>query len=140
MKTFVLSSFLLPLLFAVLVGAKKKVEPLRADAHSKCSFWADEGKLVVDSMHSTHKSMLLLCHCAPSKKGLILMHGLFIAGECDKNPKYMLHHCQTSCTFTDNHSKCSEWASLGECAANPKYMLHHCARACKKLDMMDEEF
>ncbi|MCU0663405.1 MAG: hypothetical protein MUC50_13895 [Myxococcota bacterium] len=47
------------------------------------------------------------------------------AGECTKNPSYML----TSCCKNTN---CASWAAAGECTKNPGYMLTNCCASCKK--------
>ncbi|KAL3911945.1 MAG: hypothetical protein SGILL_007081 [Bacillariaceae sp.] len=66
------------------------------------------------------------------------------AGECDKNPKFMLNNCRRSCDACDNdiqepaeqcedqHEQCEKWAtaSTNECEANPRYMHKHCKRSC----------
>lgn len=33
---------------------------------------------------------------------------------------------------SDNHSRCSYWASIGECYKNPRWMLPNCKKSCKR--------
>jgi hypothetical protein len=65
------------------------------------------------------------------------------AGECAKNPGYMLTSCCASCrgggggggttgggTCVDSNASCRSWASAGECAKSPGYMLKSCCASC----------
>lgn len=80
------------------------------------------------------------------------------AGECDKNPVYMLRECMVSCNqcpswqlpdanstelkqrhnmtlshkCSDNEERCGMWASAGECEKNPIYMLRECMVSCNQ--------
>ena len=51
------------------------------------------------------------------------------AGECEKNPNYMLSNCKKSCSI-DLDSKCESWSKAGECEKNPNYMLSNCKKSC----------
>ncbi len=82
------------------------------------------------------------------------------AGECERNPAYMLATCAASCgcptaggaaataaaataTSTpdcadrDKTGACAHWAASGECEANPAYMKLRCAASCNTCDMLD---
>merc|ERR1711924_292650 len=69
------------------------------------------------------------------------------AGECEKNPSWMLQHCPVSCSSCDGGLKpadegsepaqciddsdeCAAWAADGECERNSEYMLGSCRRSC----------
>ena len=63
---------------------------------------------------------------------------LAAAGECEREPGYMLETCSNACRdiFLDNsldaHPNCALWASLGECEKSPDYMLRSCIVSCEK--------
>jgi hypothetical protein len=76
------------------------------------------------------------------------------AGECQKNPGFMLADCLQACnvcpargdTMTsamarsdcvNSHEECEAWAKGGECSANPSYMITNCARACRTCHLLD---
>lgn len=79
------------------------------------------------------------------------------AGECDKNPVYMLRECMVSCNqcpawqlpdenstdvthhnstaarvCVDTEDRCGMWAAAGECDKNPIYMLRECMISCNQ--------
>ena len=51
------------------------------------------------------------------------------AGECSRNPAYMLENCKKSCS-KDGNQHCPSWAAAGECSKNPEYMLKNCQKSC----------
>lgn len=55
-------------------------------------------------------------------------------GECNRNPGYMLIHCQKSCNncsaCVDLNEFCHAWAENGECHRNYGYMLRNCKKSC----------
>ncbi|EOD06790.1 hypothetical protein EMIHUDRAFT_106715 [Emiliania huxleyi CCMP1516] len=77
------------------------------------------------------------------------------AGECKRNPDYMIVHCAAACRVanrarraggpssrargdadagraaSDKSLPCVQWAEAGECKRNPDYMIVHCAAACR---------
>ena len=62
-------------------------------------------------------------------------------GECDSNPKFMLHTCRKSCgkcelpkECVDLNSRCAEWTGSGECDRNPEFMLKTCRKSCGKCE------
>merc|ERR1719208_224230 len=73
------------------------------------------------------------------------------SGECEANASFMSVECAKSCgtgvceeeetttveptdppadDCTDEHEKCSEWASTGECGKNPGFMMTKCQKSC----------
>ena len=73
------------------------------------------------------------------------------AGECERNPAYMVTNCARSCnecvvvgqtssnesagttsdpSCEDDNESCEAWADAGECEGNPDYMLTNCASSC----------
>ena len=56
------------------------------------------------------------------------------AGECAKNPSFMLSHCGHACWsgrgMIDEEARCMEWAENAECTKNPAYMELKCSNAC----------
>jgi hypothetical protein len=76
------------------------------------------------------------------------------AGECSKNPGYMLSGCAKACNVcpsegmdavhakpycVNEEERCPEWAQAGECAANPSYMVTNCAKACRTCHLLDPD-
>ncbi|XP_019618894.1 PREDICTED: putative tyrosinase-like protein tyr-3 isoform X2 [Branchiostoma belcheri] len=65
-----------------------------------------------------------------------MCHAWSCAGECDKNPAYMLRQCTWSCGACgpkfclDNNKNCDAWMKRGECSKNPGYMLANCCWSC----------
>ena len=62
-------------------------------------------------------------------------------GECDSNPKFMLHTCRKSCgkcelppACVDLNNRCNEWTRSGECDRNPEFMLKTCRKSCGKCE------
>lgn len=60
-----------------------------------------------------------------------------VAGECGKNPAYMLTECRLACgvcsgatACEDSNNSCGFWAGTGECLKNPDYMLQQCKLSC----------
>ncbi|KAL3884643.1 hypothetical protein ACJMK2_024768 [Sinanodonta woodiana] len=63
------------------------------------------------------------------------------AGECERNPTWMLPNCQKACgkcsvtgKCTDKYDalQCQTWARAGQCEKNPTWMLPNCQKACGK--------
>lgn len=59
------------------------------------------------------------------------------AGECGKNPDYMLSHCRLSCEecmvrCADLNRNCKKWAEEGECEINTEWMLENCPESCEQ--------
>jgi len=62
------------------------------------------------------------------------------AGECKKNPTYMMKHCKTACENSHVEARpvdqfgeveqCAGWADQGECTRNAKFMLTECPKNC----------
>uniref|UniRef100_A0A7S2JRQ6 ShKT domain-containing protein n=1 Tax=Haptolina brevifila TaxID=156173 RepID=A0A7S2JRQ6_9EUKA len=66
------------------------------------------------------------------------------AGECERNPRFMLTSCRLSCGSCekkDNSSvetcknespdhDCEYWSTMGECTGNEDFMRTACAKAC----------
>ena len=55
------------------------------------------------------------------------------AGECQKNPAWMLKGCPVACgecenKCTDHNTNCKKWADRGECRKNAPYMDIYCAK------------
>ena len=55
------------------------------------------------------------------------------AGECQKNPAWMLKGCPVACKecknkCSDHNPHCDEWADRGECKKNAPYMDIYCAK------------
>ena len=55
------------------------------------------------------------------------------AGECQKNPAWMLKGCPVACKecknkCADHNPHCDEWADRGECKKNAPYMDIYCAK------------
>ena len=55
------------------------------------------------------------------------------AGECQKNPAWMLKGCPVACKecknkCADHNPHCDEWADRGECKKNGPYMNIYCAK------------
>jgi len=61
------------------------------------------------------------------------------AGECTRNPNYMLANCRCACSgggsttssCRDSSTSCTYWANNGECTKNPRYMNANCKKSCK---------
>jgi hypothetical protein len=59
------------------------------------------------------------------------------AGECEKNPNYMLFNCPLACEqctagCADLNRNCKHWAEEGECEINPGWMLENCPVSCQQ--------
>jgi len=58
------------------------------------------------------------------------------AGECIRNPQYMLAECADACNaqvYLDIETDCMGWANDGECEKNPGFMLNKCNSSCMTL-------
>jgi len=65
------------------------------------------------------------------------------AGECKKNPAWMLKGCPVACKecknkCADHNANCDEWADRGECKKNAAYMDVYCAKSCKKCGVKEK--
>ncbi|KAK3606326.1 hypothetical protein CHS0354_041961 [Potamilus streckersoni] len=64
------------------------------------------------------------------------------AGECDKNPAWMVPNCQRSCGKCSlsgcinlyNDIDCDTWAASNECDKNPLWMIPNCRKSCRACD------
>lgn len=68
------------------------------------------------------------------------------AGECEKNPAYMMDECAASCRSggkaesksVDLHQDCTPWVKDGECYRNPAFMLQQCKASCEQFALKNE--
>merc|ERR1719399_2494126 len=132
---------------------ERTVESQRASDDPSCAGWEEDGEC-----ESNPKLMRKLCPIACAgrlsdddpalgEEKVKKMKGVAAdteencawwasAGECEKNPVFMLSSCATSCAHAasetgasrDTHQDCSAWVKDGECYRNPAFMLQQCKR------------
>ncbi|XP_042894037.1 putative tyrosinase-like protein tyr-3 [Penaeus japonicus] len=66
------------------------------------------------------------------------------AGECERNPDWMVNNCQKSCKTcgkecSDSNNFCKEWSKMGECTRNAPYMSLFCKKSCGVCDELEPE-
>merc|ERR1719399_2391168 len=136
---------------------ERTVESQRAGDDPSCAGWVEDGEC-----ESNPKLMRKLCPIACAgrlsdddpalgEEKVKKMKGVAAdteencawwasAGECEKNPVFMLSSCATSCAHAasetgasrDTHQDCSAWVKDGECYRNPAFMLQQCKASCEK--------
>mmetsp|Transcript_38486 Transcript_38486/g.80840 ORF Transcript_38486/g.80840 Transcript_38486/m.80840 type:complete len:732 (+) Transcript_38486:224-2419(+) len=162
-------------LSAALPALQNETTAAPVDKHEHCGYWTAHGECEKNAAYMLAECPASCTRASSVQKSTTFSSGVHTTaassgskpdnhehcafwashGECEKNARFMLEQCATSCASpkssakaadtpvgksaaTDLHEDCAAWVKDGECYRNPAFMLQQCRASCERFAESNE--